>query len=409
MPWSNQSGGGGSGGGGGPWGGGGGGGNQPPRGPWGQPPSGGGGGGGGGNQPPPDIEDLIRKSQDRLRSVLPAGGGMPNKLVAALVVAGAVMFAGWQSTFVVDTDQVGIVTRFGAYQAPPRPSGLNFMLWPIEQVQLVRVTRVNQEEVGFRSGGDRAGGARREVPDEALMLTRDENIVSVGFTIAWQVRADRPQDFVFNVAQVQETVRAVAESAMREVVGRNRAEDVVTRGQAILQAPAQQIIQETLDSYGAGVLITSVSVSRPEVPPPVREAFNDVQQASQDAQTSQNQAQRDVNQLLADARGDANQQIQEADGYARRVTAESQGEAARFNSIYEEFRNSRDITQRRMFIETMERVLQGANKVILDGQGGAGSVMPFLPLQGLMPQATPAPTPQPFPQQVQPQQRAPAR
>lgn len=389
MPWSNQSGGGG------PWGGGGGGGG--PRGPWGQPPQGGGGGGGGGpgGPTPPDIEELIRRSQDRLRNVLPAGGGAQNKLVAALVVAGAILYAGWQSTFVVEPDQVGIVTRFGAYQAPPRPSGLNFMIWPIEQVQLVRVTRVNQEEIGFRSGGERIGN-RREVPDEALMLTRDENIVSVGFTVAWQVRADRPQDFIFNVAQVQETVRAVSESAMREVVGRQRAEDVITRGQSILQGPVLQIIQETLDSYGAGVQISSVSVSRPEVPPPVREAFNDVQQASQDAQTSQNQALRDVNQILADARADANQQIQEADAYARRVVAEAQGEAARFVSIHTEFVNSRDVTQRRMFIETMERVLQGTNKVILEGGaagGGASGVVPFLPLQGLQPQAQPAPAP----------------
>jgi membrane protease subunit HflK len=383
MPWSNQSGGGGNAGG--PWGGGGGGGG--PRGPWGQPPQGGGGGGQG--PTPPDLEELIRRSQDRLKSVLPGGGGMGLKGMVAIGAALIGLYWMYNSAFTVQPDEVGIVTRFGAYQAPPRQPGLNFMFWPVEQVQTVRVTRVNQEEVGFRSRGDR----RQEVPDESLMLTKDENIVSVGFTVSWSIRPDRPQDFVFNIAAQQETVRAVAESAMREVVGRNNAEDVITRGQAILQADVTRIIQETLDSYQSGIQINALSVSRPEVPPAVREAFNDVQQAAQDAQTFQNQARRDTNQLLADARGAANQLRQEADAYARRVVAEAEGDAARFLSIYNEFRNARDVTQRRMFLETMERVLGGANKVIIEQGANGQSVVPFLPLDQLRrsTEAPPAP------------------
>lgn len=372
MPWSNQSGGGGNAGG--PWGGGGG---QGPRGPWGQPPQGGGGGGPGGT--PPDLEELIRRSQDRLRNVLPGGGGLGGKTIAAIGALAVGVIVLWNSAFTVEPDQVGIVTRFGAYQAPPRPSGLNFMLWPIEQVTLVRVTRVNQEEVGFRSRGDR----RQEVPDEALMLTKDENIVSVGFTVSWAIRPDRPQDFLFNIANQQETVRAVAESAMREVVGRNNAEDIITRGQAILQTEVTRIIQETLDSYQSGIQINALSVSRPEVPPAVREAFNDVQQAAQDAQTFQNEARRDTNQLLADARGQANTIRQEADAYARRVSAEAEGEAARFLSVYQEYRNAPDVTQRRIFLETMERIFRGANKVILDQGANTQGVLPFLPLPEL--------------------------
>lgn len=361
MPWSNQSGG--------------------PQGPWNQRPQGGGNGGGnggGGNQPP-DLEDLIRKGQEHLRTILPGSG--PNGFVVAIALLVGVIWWASNSFFTVQPDQVGVVTRFGAYQGPPRTSGLNFMFWPVDQVQLVRVTRVNQEELGFRSGVDRTG-SRREIAEEAQMLTRDENIVSVGFTVSWAIKPDRPQDFLFNATEVQATVRAVAESAMREVVGRNRAEDVITKGQAILQGDVQKILQETLDAYGTGVLIRALSVSRPEVPPAVRDAFNDVQQAAQDAQTFQNQSRRDANKLLAEARADAAQQLQEADGYSKRVSAEALGDAARFISVYNEYKNAKDVTQKRIFIETMEKVLSGSNKVMLDSAAGQG-VLPYLPLPDL--------------------------
>jgi membrane protease subunit HflK len=378
MPWSNQSGGGGGGNqGGGPWGGGGG-----PGGPWGRPPQGGGPGG-----TPPDLEELIRRSQDRLRRVLPGGGGLGVKGIAVLLVLAAVAITLWNSVFAIEEGQAGIVTRFGAYQAPPRQPGFNFMLWPIDQVQTIRVTRQNLEEIGFQTRGN----TRREVPDEALMLTRDENIVSVGFTVAWSIRPDRPQDFLFNIADQQGAVRAVAESAMREVVGRNTAEDVITRGQTILQTEVTRILQETLDSYQSGIQVISLSISRPEVPPAVREAFNDVQQAGQDAQTFQNQSRRDANQLLADARAAANQLRQEADAYAQRVVAEAQGDTSRFLAIFNEYRQAPDVTRQRIFIETMERIFRGTNKIILDQAQGAQNVLPLLPLgralEGLIPAA----------------------
>nr|AIA11639.1 HflK protein [uncultured bacterium] len=240
----------------------------------------------------------------------------------------------------------------------------------------MRVTAKNPEELGYRSAGENSG--RRDVPDESLMLTADENIVSVGFNVTWAIKTSEPQNYLFNVAAVRDTIRAVAESAMREVVGRNRAEDIITKGQAILQADVVKIMQGTLDSYGAGVQITNVTISRPEVPAPVREAFNEVQQAAQDAQTFQNQAQRDANQLLADARADAVQQIQEAEAYAERVVVEAKGEAARFLSIYNEYRLAKDVTQQRLYLETMERVLSNSDKIIL--QSGASGVVPYLPL-----------------------------
>lgn len=367
MPWSNQSGGGGNQGG--PWGGGGG-----PGGPWGRPPQ-----GGGPNGTPPDLEELIRRSQDRLRRVLPGGGGLGGKGIALILAFAAVLIVLWNSFVIIEEGQAGIVTRFGAYQAPPRQPGINWVIWPIDQVQTIRVTRQNLEEIGFQTRGTQ----RREVPDEALMLTRDENIVSVGFTVSWSIRTDRPQDFLFNIADQQGAVRAVAESAMREVVGRNTAEDVITRGQTILQTEVTRILQETLDSYQSGIQINAVSISRPEVPPAVREAFNDVQQAAQDAQTFQNQARRDANQLLADARAAANQLRQEADSYARRVAAEAEGDASRFLAIYNEYRAAPDVTRQRIFIETMERVFRGTNKIIIEqGQNGQ-NVLPLLPLGDL--------------------------
>lgn len=376
MPWSNQSGGSGGGGGnGGPWG-------QGPRGPWGQGPQGSSGG-----PTPPDLDAVIRRAQAQLRKFLPNGEAGGRGLLA-LIVAGAGIIWLFNAAFTVQPDEVGIVTRFGAYQSPPRQPGLNFILWPVEQVQTVRVTRVNQEEIGFRSRGN----GRQELPDEALMLTKDENIVSVGFTVSWSVRADRPQDFVFRIAAPQATVKAVAESAMREVVGRNNAEDIITRGQAILQGEVTRILQETLDSYSAGIQINAVSVSRPEVPPQVREAFNDVQQAAQDAQTFQNQSRRDANQLLANARADVVQQLQEADAYAKRIAAEAQGEASRFLAVYEQYKNAKDVTRQRIFLETIERVFSGASKTIIDNGAGGAGVQPYLPLPEARRPATPQPS-----------------
>lgn len=358
--------------------------NNPPGGPWGS---------GGDSEPPkeprktqrptgrPELEDFIFRQQQKMKSVLQNDGGWNPKAIGFLVLLGLFALIAYQSAFIVAPDQIGIVTRFGAYQPPPRPSGLNFILWPIDRVDILQVTAENLEEIGYRSAGDRAG--RQDIPDESLMLTADENIVSVGFNVTWAIKSERPQDFLFNVAEVRDTIRAVAESAMREVVGRNRAEDIITQGQAILQADVVAIMQTTLDSYGAGVQITNVTISRPEVPPAVREAFNEVQQAAQDAQTFQNQARRDANQLLADARGDAVQAVQEAEAYAERAVADSQGEAARFVSVLNEYRNAKDVTQQRLFLETMERVLAGANKVILQSGTGAQNVLPYLPLPEL--------------------------
>lgn len=328
-----------------------------------------------------ELEDFVRRNQDRLKSFFRGNGGWNPKTIGLLFIVGLAALVLFQSAFTVAPDQIGIVTRFGAYQPPPRPSGLNFMFWPVDQVQILRVTAENLEEVGYRSARESTG--RRDVPDESHMLTADENIVSVGFNVTWAIKTESPQDFLFNVAAVRETIRAVAESAMREVVGRNRAEDIITKGQAILQADVVRIMQDTLDSYHSGVVITNVTISRPEVPPAVREAFNDVQQAAQDAQTYQNQALRDASQLLADARADAVQQLQEAEAYEQRVVAEAKGEAARFVSVYNEYRNAKEVTQQRLFIETMERVLSGANKVIVQSGPHMQGVVPYLPLPAL--------------------------
>lgn len=329
-----------------------------------------------------DLENFLRRQQDKMKNTLGTeNGGWNPKTVGLLVLAGLFALIVYNSAFTVAPDQTGVVTRFGAYQAPPRPPGLNFMFWPVDRVQVLRVTAENLEEIGYRSGSDHIN--RQDVPDESLMLTADENIVSVGFNVTWAIKPDKPQDFLFNVAEVQETIRAVAESAMREVVGRNRAEDIITKGQSILQADVVAIMQRTLDSYGAGVQITNVTISRPEVPPAVREAFNDVQQAAQDAQTYQNQSRRDANQTLADARADAVQMLQEAEAYAQRAVVEAQGEASRFLALYNEYRMAKDVTQQRLFLETMERVLGNANKIILPSGNNAQGVLPYLPLPQL--------------------------
>ncbi|MGH6864600.1 MAG: FtsH protease activity modulator HflK, partial [Methyloceanibacter sp.] len=270
MPWSNQSGGGG-------WKGGGGGG-----GPWGPRP------GGPGQQP--DLEEILRRSQDRLRQAMPGGrmGGPFVALIAVLLIA-AVAFFGF--TVRVNPDELGIVLRFGEYvrQLPP---GLNFRWpYPVEEVELPKVTRVNRTEIGMRGSSDTRDATTtvRDVPEESLMLTGDENIVDIDFVVFWQIN-DAP-DYLFNIQYPEGTVKAVAESAMREIVGQNDIEPILTAARARTEQSVQALIQKILDGYGAGIRIVQVQLQKVDPPSQVIDAFRDVQAARADQERLQNEAQ----------------------------------------------------------------------------------------------------------------------
>jgi modulator of FtsH protease HflK len=353
MPWSNQSGGGG-------WKGG-------QGGPWGQRP------GGSGQQP--DLEDILRKSQDRLRQAMPGGGlSGPFLGIVALIALLAVGFFGFTTR--VNPEEVGVVLRFGKYvrQIPP---GLNFRWpYPIEVVQKPKFTVSNRVEIGTRSTSD--GREISGVHDnESLMLTGDENIVDVIFVVFWKIK-DAPE-FLFNIQNPEGTVRDVAESAMREVVGQSDIEPLLTGARAKTESEVQQLMQKTLDSYGAGIFVSQVQLQKVDPPDEVIEAFRDVQAAKADQQRVQNEADAYANRIIPEAKGDAERILQAAQGYRDQVIAVAKGEANRFDAVYAQYKLAPDVTRKRMFLETMERVLGDADKVIVDGKSGTG-VVPYLPL-----------------------------
>jgi membrane protease subunit HflK len=370
MPWSNQSGGGG-GGGGGPWGNRGGSG-----GPWGGGPSGGGGGGG-----PPDLEDILRRSQDRIKDLIPGGGSMGAKGLAAIVL-GAVLL--WLATgfYTVRPQEVGINMIFGRYVGQTS-EGLRYNLpYPIGQVVKPNVGAVNSIQVGYRPGGGTQGRGR-DVLEESMMLTGDDNIVDIDFDVQYRINPARAQDYIFNLFNPEGTVKAVAESAMREVIGRRNIQPVLTTEQASVASEVQEIMQRTLDAYGAGVIVQVVQLQAVQPPAQVREAFFDVNAAQQDAVRVQNEAETFASRVVPEARGQAERAVQQAEGYRQQSVAEATGQAARFSQVYEAYRTAPEIIRERIFLETMERVLGGMDKVIIDQNGQGQGVVPFLPLNEL--------------------------
>jgi modulator of FtsH protease HflK len=376
MPWSNQ--------GGGPWGSGGGG-----KGPWGsgQQPSGGG-------STPPDLEELLRRSQDKLRTVLP-GGSLGGKGVLLLILA-ALLVWGLSGFYRVDTNEYGVVLRFGAFDRYAGP-GLNYHLpYPIETALTPQITVVRQIHIGMRQVDDlRRGTTTRAMPEESLMLTGDENIVDVDFTVFWQVKKDKVSDFLFNIQQVENSVKAVAESAMREVVGRTSIQPILTGARAGIELEVQELSQKILDYYGAGVVITQVQMAKVDPPTSVIDSQRDVQVARADAEKAQNEAQRYANSIVPEARGKAAKIQQDSEGYREQTVAEAKGQAARFVKVYEEYKKAPEVTRQRIYYETMEKVFNGTEKIIMDPGASSGAV-PYIPLPELTrPAQRPAPTTQP--------------
>src|SRR3954471_6858869 len=362
MPWSNQSGGGG---GGGPWGQRGGSG-----GPWGSGPQGGGGFSGG----PPDLEEILRRGQDRLKTIIP-GGSMGGKGLAAIVL-GALLLWLAAGFYTGRANEGGINLIFGRYVGQSGP-GLNYNLpYPIGSVVRPNVTAVNRTEVGYRPGGPQ--GRARDVAEESLMLTVDGNIIDIDFDALWRVDPSRANNYVFNLQNPEGTIKAVAESAMREVIGRRQIQAVLTTEQASVANEVQDIMQQTLNGYGAGVLVTGVQLQAVVPPPQVRESFYDVNAAQQDAVRVQNEAGAYASRIVPEARGRASQIVQQADGYREQVVAEATGQASRFNQIYEAYAKAPEVIRQRMFLETMERIF-GATEKIVTARAGRG-VLPFLPL-----------------------------
>ena len=364
MAWNNQSGGGGGG-----WQGGGG-----NRGPWGQGPRGGGNG-----QQPPDLEELLRRGQDKFRNLLPGGAEWGGRSI--LLAIGAIILLWLASGFYrVEPDEQGVVLRFGKFTTATQP-GLNYHLpYPIETVLTPRVTSVNRVDVGFVATAPGRAVANRDINEESLMLTGDENIVDIDFTVFWVIKD--PTSFLFSTQNPEAAVKAVAESAMREIVGKTPIQSALTEGRAAIEQATQKLMQETLDSYGTGVLIRQVQMQKVDPPAAVIDAFRDVQAARADLERSRNEAEAYANDIIPRARGEAEQMIQQSEAYRQEVVARSQGEAARFTSVYNEYTRAKDVTAQRIYLETMEQVLKDMNKIVIDDKA-AGGVTPYLPLPEL--------------------------
>ncbi len=364
--------------GGGPWGGG-------PRGgvPWGSGPRNNGGGPGprGRGPYPPDFEDLLRRGQDQVRRLMPGGFGTGTGIAIVILAVLVIWLA--SGFYRVLPDEVGIVLRFGAYNRTTQP-GLNYHLpGPIETVLTPSVTRVNRTEIGFRSGTSELGQTGvRQLPEEALMLTGDENIVDINFTVFWVI--DDAKAYLFNIRDPELTVKSAAESAMREVVGETPIAQALAEGRAKIEADTRQLLQSILDSYSAGIQITQLQLQRVDPPAEVIDAFRDVQAALADQARLRNEAETYRNGIIPGARGDAVQIEQQGEAYRLATVARAQGDAARFLSVFHAFKAAQDVTTERLYLETMEEVLKNSNKVILDksAQGGNG-VLPFLPLPTL--------------------------
>ncbi len=377
MPWNNQGGGGG----GGPWG--------PPPGnngpgnPWGRPQGGGNGGGGGGPQPP-DLEDLLRRSQDRLRRAMPGGFGSGRGVAVVVGVLALIWLA--SGIYRVEADEQGVVLRFGEWTRTEQP-GLRYRLpSPIETVLLPKVTRVNRIEVGYRSSAG-TGRNDRDVPDESLMLTGDENIVDIDFTVFWVIKD--AGNYLFKIRDPESTVKKAAESAMREVIGRTDLQPALTEARQQIETSTRQLLQTMLDEYQSGIEITQVQLQKADPPAPVIDAFNDVQRARADRERARNEAEAYRNDIIPRARGEAERLVQEASAYREQVVSLAQGDAERFRKVYEAYAQNKDVTARRMYLETMEEILRGRNKIIVEGS--AQNVVPYLPLNQLAPNAAPAP------------------
>ena len=379
MPWNNQ--------GGGPWGnppgGGGHNGNGGGNNPWGNNNRPGGGprrpGGGGG--PPPDFEAILRKGQDRMKSALPGGIGGGGLAVLVLVIVGIWLASG---LYRISEGESGVELVLGHYSQTSTP-GLRYN-WPspVGEVIVVNVEKNNMIPIGYRTVG---GNESRSVPSESLMVTGDQNIIDIKYNVFWRI-AD-PQKFLFEMASPEATAKITTESVMREVIAARSLNEALTERRREIQDEVQIRTQELLDEYGSGIAVLNVEIKEVDPPTQVVEAFRDVVAANNDQETRINEANRYYNEVVPRAQGDAQRLLEEARAYKQQQIARAQGDAQRFTAIYESYKNGKEVTIRRLYLETMEEVLGNTQKIILDSESsGSNGVVPYLPLDRLRSSST---------------------
>lgn len=335
-----------------------------------------------GNNDAPDIEEMIKKAtsgMSGMKDVLPGNFG-PEKTFGLGIL---VLVALWllSGLFFIQPSEHGVVLTFGKYAKTEESPGLKWrMPWPVQSHQIVNVTNERRIKVGFRDGG-RGRTASQDIANESLMLTGDENIIDIDFVVLWRV--GDAKNFLYRIREPEATIKIVAESAMREIIGRTEIQPALTEARSQIQSDTRLLMQTMLDEYEAGVQINNVQLQKVDPPAPVIDAFNDVQRARQEKEQLKNKAEAYRNGIIPIARGEADKLIQEAEAYEQEVVNRSEGDAARFNAVYNEYKNAKDVTSERLYIEALEEVIGEANTLILDGQGGNGSAVPYLSIDEL--------------------------
>lgn len=333
----------------------------------------------------PEIDEIVRKGQEQLRVLMggrggggrTGGGGLPSgpgisRGMVGLVLLGAIVLWLFASFYRVDTSEQSVELLFGEY-VQTGDEGLNFAPWPIVTKEIRAVTRENTEDIGVGRGSRL---------DSGLMLTGDENIVDIDFQVVWNI--SDLQKYLFNLAAPEDTIRAVSESAMREIIARSNLAPILNRDRDAISQELGELIQATLDSYDSGVNVVRVNFDKADPPEEVIDAFRQVQAAEQTRDTLEKQADAYANRVVAEARGEAAQLLEQAEGYRAQQVNQAEGEASRFVAVYEEYAKASEVTRKRLYLETMERVLGGVEKIIIDESAGGGQgVVPYLPLNEL--------------------------
>ena len=353
--------------------------------PWGSPPGGGNGDGFRRGPTPPDIDEIIKNIQDKIKRFFPGGSASGGKPIVFGLVILLIIWA-LSGLYRVLPDEQGVVLRFGKFVKTTQP-GLNYHLpFPVEGVLTPKVTKVNRMDIGFRSERDSGFGSSgvADVPEESSILTGDENIVNIDFSVFWVIK--NAGNYLFKIQDPATTVKAAAETAMREVIAKSKLQSILTEGRSKIEIETQDIAQGLLDEYESGIQITQVQTQKADPPDQVIDAFRDVQAARADMVRSKNEAEAYANDVIPRARGDAAKILQEAEAYKKQVVAAAEGEASRFVAIYNEYAKAKQVTQERMYLETMEKVLADIDKVIIDKSSGSG-VVPYLPLPEIKKQA----------------------
>jgi membrane protease subunit HflK len=328
---------------------------------------------------------MMRRLQAFLRGLLPGGGGGAAGRSALFVILVAILLWFAWGFYTVQPNEVGINLVFGRYTGKTS-AGLNYNWpWPMGSVIKVPVWDQKITEVGYRSEVDNntdIGRNRAQAPEESLMLTGDQNIVDVQFRVSWQIDPAKPEEFVFNIRHPEETVKAVAESIMREVVGLKTIDGILTTDRKSIEPDVQARMQKVLDDYQAGVLVKQVQLQSVDAPAQVLSAYRDVTAAQQDQQRAVNDAETYANRVVPEAEGAAARIRLEAQGYRQQTVAEATGQTSRFNQVYAQYKNAEAVTRQRMYLETMERVLGGMDKIILD-TNGVNAPVPYISLDAL--------------------------